>query len=635
MAGKTKRQSNIIKDIREIFRRLKRLERRTAVTSGSVSHAGITNVHGIDDTRPLVNKLEVTPEMFGAEGDGVTDDTEAFQDAIDFLVAEDAGGVIKCRAATYRFTSAPRTDRSGRCILSLAVEAGSNISIEIEGVNAGQIGQKTIFKCTRTTDTYDADGPASLIGGGTEENGSGIILWCGPVRLKDFRIELEEDSPLAGIDGFTFGGMEVENVNVVYGDGTSAEIVNSNPEAFGFRAPTFWNSGTVRFTHAKCLQGYAALILPTTDHALIHTLVAHKCGVALGLQDPSVSTFPHATGGGYISVSRCPIAISGWDATSGVIHMTTGPAVLLDLNIDIEAGDGFEDPVFNFFATVIDENNIITGSIRVLFLSAIGYSDTGGTFYGAQKLRVILTRTTSAILASSATFTFPPGSDIVRISGSTTIDDITESYSGRTVTIVWHTGATFNVSDSGNIGISSSITDFTEGDSLTLRWSNTHWREVGRSNSSTELRLAALEDEPEACAVTASAAQAIGSGGFGLAVFFDTERRDTYGMHNSSNIDRINILTDGWYNINATVAWAANSTGTRQLSMLDDAGIVLVQDIKNASSAGITSQNINKNVYLTAGQWIRVNVIQSSAGNLNVTKANNNSPEFTVAKLSP
>lgn len=55
---------------------------------------------GYEATRDAVGKLHVTPQIFGAVGDGVTNDVESFQAAIDFL-SNNGGGTLEIPAGSY------------------------------------------------------------------------------------------------------------------------------------------------------------------------------------------------------------------------------------------------------------------------------------------------------------------------------------------------------------------------------------------------------------------------------------------------------------------------------------------------------------------------------------------------------
>ena len=60
------------------------------------------------------NKIDVVqPESFGAMGDGITDDREAIQLAIDYLSSDGAGGIVELSSKTYILGHSGETDPTG------------------------------------------------------------------------------------------------------------------------------------------------------------------------------------------------------------------------------------------------------------------------------------------------------------------------------------------------------------------------------------------------------------------------------------------------------------------------------------------------------------------------------------------
>lgn len=104
-------------------------------------------VNAINELVKFTDLEIVTPQMFGALGDGVTDDTQAFQDAIDHQYAKGGGIVYVPATGTYYLTSDVINVKAGVMLLGVGVN-------NFDGVNAspeqwGRYG--SWIKCTSTT----------------------------------------------------------------------------------------------------------------------------------------------------------------------------------------------------------------------------------------------------------------------------------------------------------------------------------------------------------------------------------------------------------------------------------------------------------------------------------------------------
>lgn len=104
-----------------------------------------------------LNKLRsyVTPQMFGAKGDGINDDTSAIQDAIDFALANNIGGV-HVPSGTY-ITTAP-------IILTRGVNLiGENVENTIIKKKTNGTKNVTVYAPNYLTDVYiDGSVPSNI-----------------------------------------------------------------------------------------------------------------------------------------------------------------------------------------------------------------------------------------------------------------------------------------------------------------------------------------------------------------------------------------------------------------------------------------------------------------------------------------
>ncbi len=115
--------------------------------------------------------------------------------------------------------------------------------------------------------------------------------------------------------------------------------------------------------------------------------------------------------------------------------------------------------------------------------------------------------------------------------------------------------------------------------------------------------------------LTKSSTQSIADSTDVLATW-DTEAYDNGGLHSlTSNTSRITIVTPGKYIISAAIDWANDSVGGRMAQIQKNGTGVARQ----RAAASITSGNsVSYLAHLVAGDYIEINVRQTSGGPLNI-----------------
>lgn len=126
--------------------------------------------------------------------------------------------------------------------------------------------------------------------------------------------------------------------------------------------------------------------------------------------------------------------------------------------------------------------------------------------------------------------------------------------------------------------------------------------------------------DPPACSVFNSTAVAVGNNTNHIMVA-GSENYDNDAMHStSSNTSRITVQTAGRYLAIATVSFAANATGNRQAEFyvngVTSGGGALID---NAGASNSTGLLLVRMLVLSVGDYVEVNVVQRSGGNLNAT----------------
>ena len=117
------------------------------------------------------------------------------------------------------------------------------------------------------------------------------------------------------------------------------------------------------------------------------------------------------------------------------------------------------------------------------------------------------------------------------------------------------------------------------------------------------------------------------------ALTFNSERWDTDSIHSTvTNTGRLTATTAGIYHIHGHVAFASNSSGSRQVSIRFGASTVLAVH-KIPASAGVNLLSISTVYYLAENDYVELLVYQDSGGSLNVIADAALSPEFGMTYL--
>jgi hypothetical protein len=116
---------------------------------------------------------------------------------------------------------------------------------------------------------------------------------------------------------------------------------------------------------------------------------------------------------------------------------------------------------------------------------------------------------------------------------------------------------------------------------------------------------------------------------------FDSERRDNASMHDTSvNPSRITAPIAGMYLVTGHIQWTDNAAGRRLIAIKLNGGTYYAID-DHLSSSVSQHNSISTVLFLNAGDYVELDVAQSSGGNLNVETVAAYSPEFAAAYLGP
>lgn len=338
--------------------------------------AGAANAAASFTTDPR-NAATYYPESFGAQGDGINDDTTAIQSCIDHAAGA-GGGTIQFGPKTYIVNHAPRHDRSGNAILALP-NSQAQRTLRLQGV-----GQATQIRTTLSDQSYSPRyGTPSLLGGPTPEQlgrtGS-FSLWT--IELSAVTVVVPTNPTVCGVDLCRVARAEVQNSYVLSANPTGARP--SHPYSFGLRLPDGLNYNRVLVNQLD-IYGFHTGIICNTAHTIIQSAVAKWCLLGCGLTGSGEydAIDPHASLFQRLSTEACAVHIAGWTPHGTASLPAQRPFYLVMSLWDIE--DSVPGRWYSTQHHLLDQHNQIHGSANYLHVrSNIGtikghLRDVGGS----------------------------------------------------------------------------------------------------------------------------------------------------------------------------------------------------------------------------------------------------------------
>jgi len=139
-----------------------------------------------------------------------------------------------------------------------------------------------------------------------------------------------------------------------------------------------------------------------------------------------------------------------------------------------------------------------------------------------------------------------------------------------------------------------------------------------------------------AARVTRTSAQSIPDS-LNTNLAFDQERYDTAGVHdNTTNNSRLTAPVTGIYAVTAQFTWGGSAgAGSRFAGVMKNGSTLIA---RSQELAGDDDENITTQVLLAAGDYVEVQVLQTSGGRLSVAAnglAQQITPEFSMTWLAP
>lgn len=238
-----------------------------------------------------------------------TDNTTAFQSCFDAALAT-GYALVKLYPGVYLVETAPRTDRSGNCILSIfdAIDSQKDIVIEGAGpasdVDAAYLNQRptktSIIRTTRIEDSYYSSIASTLNEGGTLTAGDTTIT-------------------LTSASSFPAGGgtVVIDNEVIRYAS-RSGNNLNSCTRGVGTTAATHADGSTVTLTYGPPSViggGTAEQLLTDSTHEYCGVVYLRDFAVQVPL-NPNISGIDGLTFGGMHQRDMSAIAGTAGDAAS-------------------------------------------------------------------------------------------------------------------------------------------------------------------------------------------------------------------------------------------------------------------------------------------------------------------------------